>query len=149
MKNYGTPRSSYASNGPRSNTSRPRASTVRSSSWTRRMLVSTAHFIIGYRHRVDSMALLQAASPHPPHGWPLLLFFRFSGPKWKFIWFRHRFIPRASVSACVVLMVASWRVPLPIYLRRRRPRRVVPKPLKFILNKLQRSRRCAIKIAPV
>lgn len=99
------------------------------------------HGTLYYRHRVDSMALLQAASPHLPHGWPLVLF---SGPNWKFIWFRHRFIRRASVSV-FVSMVASAGA---IYLRGRRRQRVVPKPLKFILNKLQCSRRCTIKIAP-
>lgn len=101
------------------------------------------HGTLYYRHRVDSMALLQAASPHLPHGWPLLLLF--SGPNWKFIWFRHRFMRRASVSV-FVSMVASAAA---VYLRGRRRRRVVPKPLKFILNKLQRSRRCTIKIVPV
>lgn len=88
---------------------------------------TTAHLIIAHRHSVDSMALPQAAS----------------ASKWKFIWFR------PFISAQVRVCLFQWWRALPSFTcDDRRQRRVVPKPLKFILYKMQRSRRCTIKIAP-
>lgn len=101
------------------------------------------HYIIAHRRSVDSMALLQVASNSSTvTAWPLLLLFSFH---LNFTKVKIYLIPSLFISVQVRMRVCGeCRHRLPVTTTY-----CAKKPLKFILYKMQRFRRCTIKIADI